>query len=762
MHTRWIFLACFWGASCLPLALHAAEPDVAQTPQAGSWDLERGESVEVEVGLRERWAVVDPEQVRVEDAAPGRLRVTALQQRGLAVVHVFGEEGTRTLVFHLEPASPADVPRRSRKAPEAASAGFQYQGEVSTAVGKHGATASTSHAFQLRRDRGDTHLDGSLTIAGATGVPYSVPHLRVGLRHQAVEFVAGDDIVVLGSGGGAFRIRGASARWWGTGDRYYVGGLVGLRRVGACCGLIERDSPVFGLVEAGLRPSARFRGEVHAGVVVDPSLDATLPLLRIASTYRGGDAQAAAEAFLIVRGGGFAGNGRFDLGEHVELSTRAGFVSRGSYVGRGYLRTQDTVHLMASPTWRVNERWSLWAMAMGTHVAEENRLATSLASNLGAQFRPGAHDAWYVAFGRSDGWDGPFADWTAGPARHHVTLSQTHSGALLRVNHVVIVRLDDDVGLTSIGATHNSNLSVEPGWTPGLRASVSHTPPSDLKQLQLTGYAARHWGTSYLRADLGGSSSFGGDAEPAFALFTNAHGSTALASGHTAQLGVGTLTRVGDSTAWRLFARYTFTGGSRKGGGGLGWGTVRGVVYDDLDANGVHDAGEPGLPGVLVQLDGRTPVVTRPDGRYRFGWVRAGEHRVQIERGHRRSMDGTARELVVTGFGTATANFAVTSTGAVSVRLYVDRDDDGRFSAGDPVLRAQDVSLRSVSGVSIASTPSSQPYARFPRVEPGTYDVVVDPRGLPLGHALHPEAEGPRVEVAAGEVTALDVEIDLI
>jgi len=42
---------------------------------------------------------------------------------------------------------------------------------------------------------------------------------------------------------------------------------------------------------------------------------------------------------------------------------------------------------------------------------------------------------------------------------------------------------------------------------------------------------------------------------------------------------------------------------------------VRGVVYDDLNANGRRDPGEPGLPGVAVS-DGVNVVTSLPDGSY--------------------------------------------------------------------------------------------------------------------------------------------------
>ena len=79
---------------------------VAQETPVRTWTLESGTSQILEVGAYLSYVVVDPERIDVEDLSPERLLVTALPGRGTAVVHLFTETGSQTLVFVV-------VPRRS-------------------------------------------------------------------------------------------------------------------------------------------------------------------------------------------------------------------------------------------------------------------------------------------------------------------------------------------------------------------------------------------------------------------------------------------------------------------------------------------------------------------------------------------------------------------------------------------------------------------------------------------------------------------------
>ncbi|MGX9721607.1 SdrD B-like domain-containing protein [Stenotrophomonas acidaminiphila] len=145
--------------------------------------------------------------------------------------------------------------------------------------------------------------------------------------------------------------------------------------------------------------------------------------------------------------------------------------------------------------------------------------------------------------------------------------------------------------------------------------------------------------------------------------------------------------------------------------------SLSGVVYLDSNNNGIQDAGEPGLPGVQVELpagtrdalgNAVTAATTDGDGRYVFNDLLEGTYAV-TEQAAQPVYNGTTTHNGITTAGntggTATAvdtlpsaiggiplaaggrsennNFGEILVSAITGTVYVDRNGNGGFDAGD-------------------------------------------------------------------------------
>lgn len=80
--------------------------------------------------------------------------------------------------------------------------------------------------------------------------------------------------------------------------------------------------------------------------------------------------------------------------------------------------------------------------------------------------------------------------------------------------------------------------------------------------------------------------------------------------------------------------RKQWSAGSRSapigGAPGSGAGLIEGFLFFDENENGLRDAGEAGVPNVVVLLNGRFSVRTNAEGRFEFPAVAAGEHAITV------------------------------------------------------------------------------------------------------------------------------------
>ena len=94
------------------------------------------------------------------------------------------------------------------------------------------------------------------------------------------------------------------------------------------------------------------------------------------------------------------------------------------------------------------------------------------------------------------------------------------------------------------------------------------------------------------------------------------------------------LTVTAASRSLQLLLSYTASAGSANppigGLRGSGSGSLSGIVYYDVNANGTREASEGGVAGVTVILDRRYVTRTDVQGRYEYGAVVGGEHLIEI------------------------------------------------------------------------------------------------------------------------------------
>jgi hypothetical protein len=155
---------------------------------------------------------------------------------------------------------------------------------------------------------------------------------------------------------------------------------------------------------------------------------------------------------------------------------------------------------------------------------------------------------------------------------------------------------------------------------------------------------------------------------------------------------------------------------------------VLGVVFDDLNGNGLQDGGEPGIGGVTIIIEDGPTATTSLDGKYRFSNVAPESYMLFLElpAGYV-SVGRTNRTVTVAAGGSARANFALQAESVLQGVVFDDLNGNG----------AQDVGEAGVGGVTITrddgpdTTTSGDGSYSFTSVVPGGYTLFL---GVPAGY----------------------------
>jgi hypothetical protein len=188
-------------------------------------------------------------------------------------------------------------------------------------------------------------------------------------------------------------------------------------------------------------------------------------------------------------------------------------------------------------------------------------------------------------------------------------------------------------------------------------------------------------------------------------------------------------------------------------------GKIGDFIWDDKNRNGIQDAGEPGLAGVLVVMRNPTTLAeiaratTDANGKYSFGSLCAGTYKIDPElpagyqfspadQGADDSVDSEPDRIHVTLTTDSSTNLTIdfgmnkpqACTGKISDRVWKDLDGDGIQNGSDFGLSGVKVILLDGAGNVKSSqvTNSSGNYA-FTGLCAGSYKVTVDAATLPYG-----------------------------
>ncbi|MBU3137183.1 carboxypeptidase regulatory-like domain-containing protein, partial [Clostridium gasigenes] len=176
--------------------------------------------------------------------------------------------------------------------------------------------------------------------------------------------------------------------------------------------------------------------------------------------------------------------------------------------------------------------------------------------------------------------------------------------------------------------------------------------------------------------------------------------------------------------------------------------TVGDTVWNDINGNGVQDAGEVGMPNVKVKIvDGSGNIVTATtdsNGKYKFENVVPGNYTVSVDEttlpaGMQKTyeldntLDNNVSISLIAGQIKEDVDFGFVKPATIGDTVWSDENGNGAQDAGEVGIPNVKVKIVDGSGNVVTATTDSNGKYKFENVVPGNYTVSVDETTLPAG-----------------------------
>jgi len=183
-------------------------------------------------------------------------------------------------------------------------------------------------------------------------------------------------------------------------------------------------------------------------------------------------------------------------------------------------------------------------------------------------------------------------------------------------------------------------------------------------------------------------------------------------------------------------------------------GRVQGTVFSDDNDNGVQDAGEAGVPDIVLAI-GDAQARTDADGFYRSPPLEPGSYEIKFKPLPLTlvALDTLPQKLDLVAGQTATLDLRLARVALIEGALFNDQNQDGKRAANEPGVGGVRV-LLSGPGVDMQSVTGSEGAFSFKGLVPGSYTVTLDVSALPPRFEPTTPVE-VSVTLSAGERTSI-------